>query len=121
VLVGNKLEVDEVDKRPHLPRSLTSRKEVSLDLGADSSERVTADKSEVCEEDRHKNWAPGGLVNDNLFRYRNSILSRDLVVKPVVEIMARRSVVEKTKCRKGDESLHVERTPRNEKLCQQIT
>ena len=117
VLVGDVLEVDKVDKRPDLPRSLASSEEIVLDLGSDGSEGVTVDKSKVGEEDGHEDWAPGDLVDGDLGSNRLSVLSRDLAVEPVVEVVSRRSVVEKTESGKGDESLHVERTSRDEDLC----
>jgi len=121
VLVGDELEVDKVNNRPDLPRSLASRKEIVFDLASNSSEGVTVDESKVGEENRHENWAPKDLVNENLFGDRSSILSGDLVIKKVVEVVTGRSVVEKTECGKSDESLHVESTSRNENLCQQIS
>ena len=113
VLVGDELEVDEVNKGPDFPRSLASRKKIGLDLGADGREGVSADEAKVREENRHENWAPKGLVDKDLFGDRSSILSGDLFVKPVVEVVAGRSVVEKTECRESDESLHIESTSRN--------
>jgi hypothetical protein len=116
VLVGDELEVDKVDNGPDLPRSLASRKEIVLDLASNSSEGITVGESKVGEENRHENWAPNGLVDENLFRDRNSILSGDLFVEPIVEVVTGRSMVEKTECGKSDESLHVESTSRNENL-----
>jgi len=121
VLVGDELKVDKVNNGPDFPRSLACRKEIVLDLGSNSSEGVTVDESKVGKENGHENWAPHGLVNDNLFRDRSSILSGDLVIEPVVEVVTGRSMIEKTECGKSDESLHVESTSGNENLCQQIT
>ena len=116
VLVGDELEVDKVNNRPDLPRSLASCEEIVFDLASNSSEGVTVDEAKVGEENRHENWAPKDLVNENLFGDRSSILSGDLVIKKVVEVVTGRSVVEKTECGKSDESLHVESTSRNENL-----
>jgi hypothetical protein len=116
VLVGDELEVDKVNNGPDLPRTLASRKEVVLDLASNSSEGVTVGESKVGEENRHENWAPNGLVNENLLGDGSSILSGDLVIEPVVKVVTGRSVVEKTECGKSDESLHVESTSRNENL-----
>jgi len=116
VLAGDELEVDEMDNRPDLPGSLASRKEIGLDLGSNGSEGVTVDKSKVREEDGHEKWAPQSLVDKDLLGDGSSILSGDLGIEPVVEVMARRSVVKKSKGRKSEESLQVEWTSGNEDL-----
>ena len=116
VLVGDELKVDEMDKRPDLPGSLASSEEIGLDLGTNGSEGVTVAESEVSKKDRHENRAPHSLVDDDLFGDGKSILSGDLAIEPVVEVVARRSVVEKSKGGKSDESLDVEWTSGNEDL-----
>mmetsp|Transcript_3555 Transcript_3555/g.8495 ORF Transcript_3555/g.8495 Transcript_3555/m.8495 type:complete len:257 (+) Transcript_3555:137-907(+) len=121
VLVGDELEVDKVNKRPDLPRSLAGSEKVVLDLGSNSSETISGDESKVSEEDSHENWAPDGLVDEDLRSDRFSVLSGDLRVEPVVEVVTRRSVVEDTESGKSEESLHVEGTSGDEDLCQQIT
>jgi len=121
VLVGDVLEVDEVNNGPDLPRSLAGREEIGLNLCSNYAERVTVAKSKVGEENGHENWAPQGLVNKDFLRDRGSVLSGDLVVKPVVEVVTGRSVVEQTECGKSNESLQVKGTSGNENLCQQIT
>ena len=116
VLVGDELEVDEVNNRPDLPRSLAGSEKIGLDLGTNGSETVTVDKSQVGEEDGHENWAPCDLVDEDLLGDRSSVLSGDLGVEPVVEIVTRRSMVEKTKSGESDESLDIESTSGNEDL-----
>ena len=116
MLAGDELEVDKVNGGPDFPRSLASRKKIGLDLGSNGSDRVSVDESEVGEEDGHEKWAPHGLVDKDLFGNGRTVLSGDLGIKPVVEVVARRSVVEKTEERKSDESLDVERTSGDEDL-----
>jgi hypothetical protein len=116
VLVGDELEVDEVNNGPDLPRSFAGREEIGLDLCSNSSEGVTGDESEVGEENGHENRAPQSLVDENLFRDRSTILSGDLAVKPVVEVVTGGAVVEQTKCGKSKESGHVEGVTGDEKL-----
>jgi hypothetical protein len=41
VLVGDELEVDGMNNRPHLPGSLAGSKKISLDFGSNGGERVT--------------------------------------------------------------------------------
>ena len=110
MLVRDELEVDEVNSRPYLPRSLASSEEIALDLVSDGAEGVTADKSKIGEEYGHEKWTPHGLVNKNLFGDGSSILSWDLTVEPVVEVVTGRSVVQKTEGGESDESLDVEST-----------
>jgi len=121
VLVGDELEVDKVNERPDLPRSLAGSEEIVLDLGSNGTETVSGNESKVGEEDSHEKWAPKNLVKGNLLCDRCSVLSGDLAVEPVVEVVSRRSVVEKTECGKGEESGHVERIGGDEDLSQQIT
>mmetsp|Transcript_17346 Transcript_17346/g.38011 ORF Transcript_17346/g.38011 Transcript_17346/m.38011 type:complete len:233 (+) Transcript_17346:348-1046(+) len=121
MLARDELEVDKVNGGPDFPRSLASRKKIGLDLGSNGCGRVSVDKSEVGEEDGHEKRTPHGLVDKDLFGNRSSVLSGDLGIEPVVEVVTGRSVVEKTEDRKSDESLHVEWTPSDEDLCQHIT
>lgn len=116
VLVGDELEVDKVNERPDLPGSLDGSEEIGLDLRSNFRETLSGDESKVGEEDSHENWAPNDLVKGNLLGDRHSILSGNLSVKPIVEIVSRRSVVEKTECGKGEESGHVERVGGDEDL-----
>ena len=107
VLVGDELEVNGVYNGPHLPGSLAGSEEVVLDLLSDHRETVTIDKSQVGEEDSHEAWAPEKLVNSNLEGDILGFLTSDQVVEPVVEVVSRRSVVDETKERKRQETLHV--------------
>eukprot|EP00532_Pseudo-nitzschia_australis_P015927 CAMPEP_0168254410 /NCGR_PEP_ID=MMETSP0141_2-20121125/4727_1 /TAXON_ID=44445 /ORGANISM="Pseudo-nitzschia australis, Strain 10249 10 AB" /LENGTH=162 /DNA_ID=CAMNT_0008190883 /DNA_START=185 /DNA_END=674 /DNA_ORIENTATION=- len=116
MLARDELEVDKVNGGPDFPRSLASRKKIGLDLGSNGCGRVSVDKSEVGEEDGHEKRTPHGLVDKDLFGNRSSVLSGDLGIEPVVEVVTGRSVVEKTEDRKSDESLHVEWTPSDEDL-----
>ena len=116
VLGGDELEVDGVDNRPDLPRSLAGRKKVVLDLGSDGGEGVTVDQSKVSEEHGHEDGAPDNLIESNLGGDGLSVASWDEVIKPVVKVVSRGSVVKETKSRKSDESLHVEWSTRDENL-----
>lgn len=108
MLGGDELEVDRMDNGPDLPGSLACRKQVALDLGANGGKGVSVDQAEVGEEDRHENGAPDDLVKGNLHGNGLSIVSFNGLVQPVVEVVSRRSMVEETKGREGDESLDIE-------------
>jgi hypothetical protein len=118
VLRGDELEVDSVDNWPDFPGPLASSKQVVLDLVSDGCHGVSINQTQVCEENSHENWAPKDLIDGNLHKDVLSVGSRNLAVQPIVEVMARWSVVEKTEGREGDEALHVERSTRNEDLYQ---
>ena len=108
VFAGDDLEVDGMNKWPHFPGTLAGSKKIRLDLVSNGSEGVSVAKSKVGEENGHKDRAPADLVNGNLGGDRLGILSWDLGVEPVVEVMSRRSVVKETKGRKSNEPLPVE-------------
>ena len=116
VLGRDELEVDCVDNGPYLPGSLASSEQVILDLASDSGEGVSVDQSKVREEHAHENGAPNDLVKKDLLCNRQSIVSFDFTVKPVVEVVSRRSMVQETKGRKSNETLHVEGSSRDEDL-----
>lgn len=65
-LVGNKLEVDEVNNRPDLPRSLAGSQKIVPNLVSNSAQGVSVNKSKVGEEDTHEDGAPEKLINGNL-------------------------------------------------------
>jgi hypothetical protein len=116
MLGRDELEVHGVNNRPDLPRSLASSEEVVLELVTNDSEGISVDKSKVGEEDSHEKWAPNDLVDSDLEGNISGTGSRDLAVKPVVEVVARRSVVKETEHGKTDESLNVECTSSDEDL-----
>jgi hypothetical protein len=58
MLGGDELEVDGMDDRPNLPRSLAGRQQVTLNLLANSTKRVAIDQTQVGEKDGHENGAP---------------------------------------------------------------
>ena len=116
VLGGNELEVDGMDEWPNLPRSLAGSEQIILDLASDSRKGVSVDKSKVCEENGHEDWAPDDLIECNLHGNSLSVLSGDQVVKPVVEVVSRGSVVKETKGRHSNETLHVEWSSTDENL-----
>jgi hypothetical protein len=116
VLVGDKFEVDCMNNGPDLPGSLAGGKKVCFDLVSNDGERVAVAQSKVGEEDGHKDWTPEDLVKSNLEGDRFCVRSRNLGVKPVVEVVSRRTMVEKTKGGKSDESLPVERTSTDKNL-----
>ena len=116
VLRGDELEVDSVDNGPHFPGPLASSEQVILNLVSDGWQGVSVHQTQVREEDSHENWAPKDLIDGNLHEDILSVLSGNLAIQPIVEVMARWSVVEETEGREGDEALHVERSTRNEDL-----
>jgi hypothetical protein len=116
VLGGDELEVDGMNNWPYFPRSLAGCEEIILDLVNNDSDRVAVHQSQVREEDSHENRAPDKLIDSNLQRDVLGFLSFNLLIKPVVEIVTRRSVVNETKDTKSDESLHVEWSTANENL-----
>ena len=116
VLVGDELEVDGVDEGPNFPRSLACRKQITTNLGGDGGDTVAVHEAEVGEEDGHEDGAPEDLVDGDLGEDGLGVGSLDLGIKPVVEVVARGSVVDKAKDTEGNESLHVEGTARDEDL-----
>lgn len=115
-LVGNELKVDEVNCGPHFPRSLAGGQEVVLDLVSNSSERISIDEAEVGEENAHEDWAPEELINGNLSEDGNGICSGDLFIKPVVEVVSRRPVVNESEKGEGGKTFVVDGSSRNEEL-----
>lgn len=116
VLRGDELEVDSVDNGPDLPGSLAGGEQVALELVANDCERIAVDEAEVGEEDGHEEGAPEDLIDTNLAEDSLGIGSLDLGVEPVVEVVARGSVVEETEGGEADEALHVEGTAADEDL-----
>jgi hypothetical protein len=122
MLGRDELEVDGMDNGPDLPRSLASTEKVVLDLASDDGHRVAIDQTKVGEEDSHEDGAlkkegkpceileisdevthivlgdpnlpPDQLVKANLHDDGLSLISRDLLVEPVVEVVSRGSVVQ---------------------------
>lgn len=121
VLGGDELEVDGVDNRPHLPRSLACTEEIVLDLVSNGGQRISVDQSKVAEEDTHEDGAPHGLVNGNLEGNILGFGSWDVAVQPVVEVVSRRSVVDETEERKSKETLHIEWSSTDENLGKEVT
>lgn len=116
VLGGNEFKVDRMYQRPDLPRALACRKKIIPDLVANGSQRITVDQAQIGEENAHEDRAPNGLINQDLQGYRLSIGSRDLLVQPVVKVVSRGAMVDKTEHRQRDETLHVEGSSTNENL-----
>ena len=116
MLSGDELEVDRMDEGPDLPGSLASREKVVLDLRPDGGERVPVDQSKVSEEDSHEDRAPDDLIEGDLRSNLGSFASLNEIVEPVVKVVSRGSMVKESEGRKGDESLHVERSSRDENL-----
>ena len=84
-LVGNELEVDEVDNWPHLPGALARGQEIVLNLASNRAQRISVDKAEVCKENNHKHGAPHELVEGNLRADTNGIGPGDSCFEPAVE------------------------------------
>lgn len=120
MLGGDELEVDGVNNGPYFPRSLAGCEEITLDLVDDGREGIAVDQSQVSEEDSHENRAPDKLINSNLQGNMLGFFSLDLLVKPVVEKVARRTMVNETKDTEGDESLHVEWSTADEDLLKEV-
>lgn len=112
----DKLEVDGVNDRPYFPRSLASREKVAFHFVNDGRYGISIDQTKISKEDRHENRAPDELINTNLQSNMLSFFSLDLLVKPVVEKVTRRTVVDETEDTKSDESFHVEWPTTNEDL-----
>jgi len=121
MLGGDELEVDSMDNGPHLPRSLACTEKIVLDLASNGGQRISVDQSKVAEEDAHEDGAPNSLVNGNLKSNILGLGSWDLVVQPVVEVVAGGSVVDETEERKGKETLHIEWSSTDENLGKQVT
>jgi hypothetical protein len=116
VLGGDELEVDGVDKRPDLPGSLACGEQVILDLVSDGTEGVAVAQTKVSEEDSHEDGAPDDLIKGDLRCDMLCFASLNGLVKPVVEVVSRGSVVEESEGRKSDETLHVEGSSTDEDL-----
>mmetsp|Transcript_32928 Transcript_32928/g.72238 ORF Transcript_32928/g.72238 Transcript_32928/m.72238 type:complete len:89 (+) Transcript_32928:497-763(+) len=85
-----------MDEGPDLPATLTGAEEVVLDLGTDGTETVSVDEAEVGEEDGHEDGTPNELIDGDLGEDGAAVGAGDLVIEPVVEVVAGRSVVEET-------------------------
>mmetsp|Transcript_59860 Transcript_59860/g.177415 ORF Transcript_59860/g.177415 Transcript_59860/m.177415 type:complete len:285 (-) Transcript_59860:134-988(-) len=120
MLRRDELEVDGVNDRPHLPRSLARREEVRLDLVDNGRHAVAVHESEVREEYRHEDGAPEELIDGDLAGDGGGAGALDLGVEPVVEVVAGGAVVDEAEDGEGDEALHVEGAARDEDLRQQI-
>jgi hypothetical protein len=57
MLGGDEFEVDGVNNRPNLPRSLAGRKKIILDFASNGGKGVAVDQTEVSEEDGHEDGA----------------------------------------------------------------
>mmetsp|Transcript_24064 Transcript_24064/g.35607 ORF Transcript_24064/g.35607 Transcript_24064/m.35607 type:complete len:92 (-) Transcript_24064:810-1085(-) len=85
-----------MDNRPNFPRSLASRQKIVLDLIRDGTEGVAIYKSQVAKENSHKDWAPEDLVNGDLRGHTLSVSPFDFTVKPIVKVVSRGAVIDKT-------------------------
>ena len=105
-----------MDDGPDLPGSLNGGEEIILDLVSDDTKRISVDKSQVREENGHEDGAPQDLVDGDLQGDILCVGSFDLAVEPVVEVVSRWSVVDESKDRECNKSLHVERSSTYEDL-----
>ena len=103
-------------KWPHLPRSLDGSEQISPDLVSDDTERVSGEKSKVAEEHNHEDRAPDELIKGNLGENSLGIFSGDSSIQPVVEVVTRRSMPEKSKHGKGGKTLVINTSLDNEEL-----
>ena len=116
MLSANKLEVNSMNKRPNLPRSLYSSKQITLDFVSNCSKRVSIDKTKVCKEYTHEDWTPKDLVDCYFCRNGSSICSLDFGVEPVVKVVSGWSVVDESEYGEGYKSLDVKSRLYNEEL-----
>ena len=108
-----------MDQRPHLPGTLARCQEVRFDLVADNCKGVSIHKSKVSEKHTHKDGAPDDLIDCNFRKNRNSIGSGDLLIEPIVEVMAGWAVVNEAEEGKCCEALPINGTSSNEDLLKQ--
>ena len=116
MLGGDELEVDGMHQGPDLPGSLTGGEQVILDLVANGGKGISIAQAQVGEKDSHKEGAPQGLVNKDLEGDNLARSTFDFAVQPVVKVVTRGTVVQETKGRQGDESLHVKRSTTDKDL-----
>ena len=107
VLGRDKLEIHSVDKRPDLPWSLNRSKQIILNFVSNCCERVSIDKSKVCEKDSHEEWAPCNLIDEYLCCNWFTISSFNFGIKPIVEVMTRWPMIKESKSGEGNETLDV--------------
>ncbi len=101
---------------PHLPGSLAGGEQVILNLVTNGGEGISVDKSEVGEENTHKDRAPEELVYGNLREDVDGSSPGDYVVEPVVEVVSRRAVVDKSKGRESGKTHVINGSSDNEDL-----
>ena len=119
MLGGDELEVDRMDDRPDLPRALAGGKQVVLDLVTNRSKGISIHQTKVGEKDSHKDGAPDHLIKGHLLGHRKTIIAWNELVQPIVKVVARGSVVQETKGRESDESLHIKGSSGDENLPKQ--
>jgi len=103
-------------QRPNLPRSLTRRQQIILNLILNHTERVSVDQSEVGEENTHKDGTPDDLIDGHLGEDGDSIGAGNLFVEPVVEVVAGGAVVDEAEEREGGETFPVDGSSSDEDL-----
>ena len=67
-----------------------------MTLSAMARETITVDETEIGEEDGHEDGTPYDLIDGNLGEDGAAVGTGDLLVEPVVEVVAGRSVVDET-------------------------
>lgn len=110
-----------MDNRPHLPRTLAGSQEVVLDLVANGIQGISIHKTEVGEEDTHKDGAPNDLIHSHLGKNGDGIGAWNLLIEPIVEVMARGTVVNESKEGEGGETLPLNGSTGDEYLSEQIS
>ena len=105
---------------PNLPWSLTGSEKISLNLITNSSQWISIHKTKVGEEYTHEDRAPEELINSNLWEDGDCVSSRDFVIKPVVEVVTRWAVVDKSKEWKCSKTLVVNWSSGDEYLYMQL-
>jgi len=125
MLVGNEFEVDHMDERPNLPRSLTGTQQIVLDFGRNRTKTISIDKTQIGKEDGHEDGTPEDLINGNLAHDTLQSSTLNLGIQPIVKVMSRGTMVGKSKETQRKESFHIEGVclgnTCNEDLSKQIT
>ena len=115
-LIAYELEVDQVNNWPHLPRSLTGREKIILDLLPNDRERVPVDQAKIGEEDRHEDRTPEELVDGHFREDGDGIRAWNLLVEPIVEVVTRWTVVDEAEEGEGGKTLVVDGSSSDEDL-----
>lgn len=87
-----------------------------MDLLPNDRERVPVDQAKVGEEDRHEDGTPEELVDGNFREDGDGIRAWNLLVEPIVEVVTRWTMVDKTEEGEGCKTLVVDGSSSDEDL-----